>query len=43
MAVLAGDGVLGGRDGDAMQARFTEPFGVAVGQDGTVYVSDAGE
>ncbi len=41
--VLAGDGVPGTRDGDAAQARFSDPFGVAVGVDGTVYVADAGD
>ena len=43
VAVLAGDGVTGTRDGDAARARFTEPFGVAVGADGTVFVADAGD
>ena len=32
---LAGDGVVGVRDGDAMQARFSDPFGVTIAQDGT--------
>ncbi len=41
--VLAGDGVSGIRDGDATRARFSEPFGLAVGADGSIYVSDAGD
>src|SRR5690349_667165 len=41
--VLAGDGRLGLKDGPAGDARFSDPFGVAVGPDGTVYISDAGD
>jgi sugar lactone lactonase YvrE len=40
--VLAGTGVPGWRDGSASRARFTDPFGIAVADEGTVYVSDAG-
>ena len=43
VTTLAGDGVAGMRDGDAPQARFSDPFGVAIAQDGTIYVSDAGD
>ena len=43
VSVLAGDGVVGTRDGDAGRARFSDPFGVAVAADGSVYVADAGE
>jgi sugar lactone lactonase YvrE len=43
VATLAGDGSLGVRDGDARQARFADPFGIAVSADGTVYVADAGD
>lgn len=39
---LAGDGVAGVVDGHADRARFSDPFGVAVAMDGTVYVADAG-
>ncbi len=41
--VLAGDGVTGAKDGQASEARFSDPFGVAVAPDGTVYVTDAGD
>lgn len=40
--VIAGNGEIGTRDGDASRAQFSDPFGVAVGSDGTVYVADAG-
>jgi sugar lactone lactonase YvrE len=39
----AGDGSPGAREGAALQAQFQDPFGVAVGADGSVYVADAGE
>src|SRR5471032_1618511 len=38
VALLAGDGRIGWRDGAAAQARFADPYGVAIGADGTVYV-----
>ena len=41
--LLAGDGVAGLRDGTAAQARFADPYGVAVAKDGAVFVSDAGD
>lgn len=41
--LLAGDGVQGLRDGAARQARFADPYGVAIARDGTLYVSDAGD
>jgi sugar lactone lactonase YvrE len=41
--VLAGDGKPGTRDGHVTRARFSDPFGVAVAPDGSVFVADAGE
>lgn len=41
--VLAGDGHDGVKDGPEDDSRFSDPFGVAVGRDRTVYVTDAGE
>src|SRR5437588_7750131 len=43
VTTLAGDGSPGFRDGAAREARFNDPFGVAVAPDGSVYVADAGE
>jgi streptogramin lyase len=43
VTTLAGAGSPGSRDGAALQAQFQDPFGVAVGADGTVYAADAGE
>jgi sugar lactone lactonase YvrE len=43
VAVLAGDGVDGTRDGDRETARFSDPFGVAAAADGAIYVADAGD
>ena len=43
VATIAGDGIAGVRDGDASLARFSDPFGVAIGPDGTIYMSDAGD
>jgi sugar lactone lactonase YvrE len=43
VVVLAGDGVSAWRDGDADRARFSDPFGIAAGADGTIYVADAGD
>lgn len=40
--VLAGSGSEGLTDGSAMQAAFSAPQGVAVGNDGSVYVADTG-
>jgi sugar lactone lactonase YvrE len=39
----AGDGVRGMRNGPVAQARFDDPYGVAVAADGTLYVADAGD
>jgi DNA-binding beta-propeller fold protein YncE len=44
VTVLAGDGAPGAQDASATQARFQNPFGVAVDARGlNVYVADAGE
>ena len=44
VTTLAGDGSPRVRDANpATQAAFSDPFGVAVATDGTVYVTDAGE
>ena len=43
VSIAAGEGVPGVRDGAAGQARFGEPFGVAVDKEGNVYLADAGE
>lgn len=43
LQLRAGDGVLGLRDGPAAQARFADPYGLALGPDGTLYVADAGD
>ncbi len=42
ISVVAGSGEEGFADGSASQASFSGPQGVAVGADGTVYVSDTG-
>lgn len=43
MTTLAGAGSPGSQDGGALQSHFQDPFGVAIGADGAVYVADAGE
>jgi sugar lactone lactonase YvrE len=43
VVTIAGDGVIGIRDGDADRARFADPFGVAVRSDGVVFVTDGGQ
>ena len=40
---LAGDGVAGSRDGPSDRARFSDPFGIAVDGQGTIFVADAGD
>jgi sugar lactone lactonase YvrE len=42
VTVVAGDGVADMRDGPSPLARFSDPFGVAVAPDGSIYVADAG-
>jgi DNA-binding beta-propeller fold protein YncE len=41
VTTVAGSGQRGFGDGPGPEARFHEPFGVAVGPDGTLYVADA--
>jgi hypothetical protein len=41
--LLAGTGADGHHDGDAFRATFSDPFAVALGPDGVVYVADAGD
>ncbi len=42
MSTLAGSGAIGYRDGNALEATFTIPIGIALGPNGAVYVSDVG-
>jgi sugar lactone lactonase YvrE len=41
VTTIGGDGIAGWRDGS--RARFSDPFGIAVAPNGTVYVADAGD
>lgn len=43
VVVLAGDGQPGARDGAAASARFSDPYGVAAADDGTLFVADGGD
>lgn len=43
VTTLAGDGSPGFNDGPLNQARFADPFGIAVDGKGNLYVADAGE
>ncbi|RZA37328.1 MAG: gluconolaconase [Lysobacteraceae bacterium] len=43
LQLAAGDGHRGGREGPALQARFDDPFGLAVDRHGNVFVADAGD
>ncbi len=43
LSLLAGDGLAGLREGAAAQARFADPYGLARGRDGTLYIADAGD
>lgn len=43
VVVAAGSGDDGLADGSRFEAAFSEPYGVAIAPDGTVYVADAGE
>ena len=40
---IAGDGAPGTVDGSAVTARFSDPFGIATADDGTIYVADGGD
>src|SRR5262245_8796852 len=40
---LAGDGTAGYRDGPSDHAQFSDPFGIAIDGQGTIYVADAGD
>jgi sugar lactone lactonase YvrE len=42
VTVVAGDGVADVRDGLSQLARFSDPLGVTVAPDGSIYVADAG-
>ena len=42
VTIVAGDGVPDVRDGPSRLARFSDPFGVTVALDGSIYVADAG-
>ena len=41
--LLAGDGHVGLQDGPAAQARFADPYGMALDAEGRLYVADAGD
>lgn len=43
LSLIAGDGFAGLQDGPIAQARFADPYGVAVEASGRIYVSDAGD
>jgi streptogramin lyase len=43
VTTLAGAGSPGAQNGAPLQAQFQDPFGVAVGADGSVYATDGGE
>lgn len=43
LSLVAGDGVRGVHDGPGPQARFDDPWGIVVMDDGTRYVADAGD
>ncbi|MDB5096493.1 MAG: hypothetical protein JWM80_914 [Cyanobacteria bacterium RYN_339] len=42
VSTVAGTGAPGYQDGPAAEAKFLNPFGVAVGADGTLFVADTG-
>jgi hypothetical protein len=42
VSTIAGDGTKDFLDGPALSAKFKVPYDVAVGNDGTIYIADAG-
>jgi sugar lactone lactonase YvrE len=42
VTTFAGSGVQGFRDGESVEARFNEPWGIAVDRNGHLYVADRG-
>lgn len=42
IALVSGDGIDGLRDGPAAQARWSDPWGIAIDAHGAMYVADAG-
>src|SRR5215475_6194338 len=42
VTTLAGDGSLGLNDGKSSDARFADPFGIAIDSKGNIFVADAG-
>jgi streptogramin lyase len=42
IGLVAGDGIDGWHDGPAAQARFSDPWGIAIDARGNVYIADAG-
>jgi len=43
LKTVAGDGARGYADGPGSRARFSDPFAVALGREGALYVADAGD
>jgi len=43
IALVAGEGIAGFADGAGRQARFADPFGLALDKAGNVYIADAGD
>jgi prepilin-type N-terminal cleavage/methylation domain-containing protein len=42
VTTLVGDGVSGGRDGTGTEVQLRNPFGIVVGDDGTLYTTETG-
>ena len=43
LSLIAGNGKSGLQNGAALSAQFADPYGIALSDDGTLFVSDAGE